>query len=378
MPNLPKLSLYIHMPWCIKKCPYCDFNSFVSQTQIPEENYIRHLLNDLSNDISLISERKIDNIFIGGGTPSLFSEKSIQLLLEGVHTRLYVSPFAEITIEANPGTMEINRFDGYQASGVNRISIGIQSFNQKSLQHIDRTYYSNNAIQAIILANTLGLNSFNLDLMHGLPHQTKKEALRDLQVAINLNVPHISWYQLTIEPNTLFSRCRPSLPNEDDLWDIFQKGDQLLHAAGYEQYEISSYSRQGHYCAHNLNYWRFGDYLGIGCGAHGKITQLNGSIIRTEKTKHPRKFMSGCYLYKLSEVCDHDKPFEFFINRFRLLEPIPKNEYRSYTGLLEHSIRAPLDILITKGYLIETDNFWQTTQKGRLFLNSMLEVFLSK
>ncbi|VFP88877.1 radical SAM family heme chaperone HemW [Candidatus Erwinia haradaeae] len=376
MPNLPKLSLYIHIPWCIKKCPYCDFNSYSLQERVPEEDYVRHLLNDLSNDISLVSERKIESIFIGGGTPSLFSSKSIQLLLDGVRIGLNVSPLVEITMEVNPTSIEVSRLSGYKISGVNRISIGVQSFNQKSLRYLHRTYHSNEAIKAIVLTSELGLNSFNIDLMHGLPNQNKKEALKDLKVAINLKAPHISWYQLTIEKNTLYSIILPPLPSEDDLWEIFQQGKKLLLTSGYEQYEISSYARSGSYCKHNLNYWRFGDYLGIGCGAHGKITKLDGTIIRTEKTRHPHKFMSGCYLHKLLEVSDSDKPFEFFVNRLRLFEPIPKSEYRNHTGLLENGIRSSLEIWIKSGYLIETDNFWQVTQKGRLFLNTMLETLL--
>lgn len=378
MANLPPLSLYIHIPWCVQKCPYCDFNSHALKGEVPHEEYVQHLLNDLDNDLPLTSGREVATIFIGGGTPSLLSSEAMQMLLDGVRARLPLSPTAEITMEANPGTVEADRFSGYQRAGINRISIGVQSFSSRKLERLGRIHGPDEARRAAKLAESLGLRSFNLDLMHGLPDQSLEEALDDLRQAIELNPPHLSWYQLTIEPNTLFASRPPRLPDDDDLWDIFEQGHQLLTAAGYQQYETSAYAKPGYRCEHNLNYWRFGDYLGIGCGAHGKLTQPDGTLIRTTKTRHPRGFMAGNYLDKRHNVADAEKPFEFFMNRFRLLEAAPRAEYQRYTGLPESSVRAQLDEALAKGYLTETAEFWQVTEKGKLFLNSLLELFLAE
>ena len=378
MANLPPLSLYIHIPWCVQKCPYCDFNSHALKGEVPHEEYVQHLLNDLDDDLPLTSGREVGTIFIGGGTPSLLSSEAMQMLLDGVRARLPLSPTAEITMEANPGTVEADRFSGYQRAGINRISIGVQSFSSQKLERLGRIHGPDEAKRAAKLAESLGLRSFNLDLMHGLPDQSLEEALDDLRQAIELNPPHLSWYQLTIEPNTLFASRPPRLPDDDDLWDIFEQAHQLLSAAGYQQYETSAYAKPGYRCEHNLNYWRFGDYLGIGCGAHGKLTQPDGTIIRTTKTRHPRGFMAGKYLDKRHDVADADKPFEFFMNRFRLLEAAPRAEYQRYTGLPESSVRAQLDEALAKGYLTETAEYWQITEKGKLFLNSLLELFLAE
>ena len=377
MANLPPLSLYIHIPWCVQKCPYCDFNSHALKGEVPHEEYVQHLLNDLDADLPLTGGREVSTIFIGGGTPSLLSSEAMQMLLDGVRARLPLSPDAEITMEANPGTVEADRFSGYQRAGVNRISIGVQSFSSQKLERLGRIHGPDEAKRAAKLAAGLGLRSFNLDLMHGLPDQSLEEALDDLRQAIALNPPHLSWYQLTIEPNTLFASRPPRLPDDDDLWDIFEQGHKLLTAAGYQQYETSAYAKPGYRCEHNLNYWRFGDYLGIGCGAHGKLTQADGTIIRTTKTRHPRGFMAGNYLDVRTEVADADKPFEFFMNRFRLLEAAPREEFQRYTGLAESSVRAQLDEALAKGYLTETPEHWQITEKGKLFLNSLLELFLA-
>lgn len=376
MGNLPPLSLYIHIPWCVQKCPYCDFNSHALKGEVPHIEYVNHLLADLDNDIALTSGREIATIFIGGGTPSLLSSEAMQALLDGVRERLPVSAQAEITMEANPGTVEADRFSGYQRAGVNRISIGVQSFSQQKLTRLGRIHGPEEAKRAARLAADLGLRSFNLDLMHGLPDQSLEEALDDLRQAIALSPPHLSWYQLTIEPNTLFASRPPVLPDDDDLWDIFEQGHQLLTEAGYQQYETSAYAKPGLKCEHNLNYWRFGDYLGIGCGAHGKLTQPDGEIIRSVKTRHPRGFMRGEYLDKRYTVPDDEKPFEYFMNRFRLIEPCPRDEFSRYTGLSEQRIRPALDKALAQGYLSESDSHWQVTEKGRLFLNSLLEIFL--
>jgi oxygen-independent coproporphyrinogen-3 oxidase len=378
MRKLPPLSLYIHIPWCVQKCPYCDFNSHALKGEVPHDDYVAHLLADLDADLHLVGGRSVGTIFIGGGTPSLLSSEAMQDLLDGVRARLPVEADAEITMEANPGTVEADRFSGYQRAGVNRISIGVQSFDAQKLERLGRIHGPDEAKRAAHLAAGLNLRSFNLDLMHGLPDQTLEEALDDLRQAIALNPPHLSWYQLTIEPNTMYASRPPKLPDDDALWDIFEQGDQLLTAAGYQQYETSAYAKPGYQCQHNLNYWRFGDYLGIGCGAHGKLTQPDGQILRTLKTKHPRGYMQGRYMDKQHPVETEDLPFEFFMNRFRLLEAAPREEFGQYTGLDESVIRAQLDEAIAKEYLVETDTHWKITSKGKLFLNSLLELFLAE
>lgn len=380
---LPPLSLYIHIPWCVQKCPYCDFNSHAQKGVIPEAEYIQHLLTDLSQDLTAyqaaIGERKIHSIFIGGGTPSLFSAEGIAYLLAEVEKRIPFEENIEITLEANPGTAEAERFLGYAQGGVTRISMGIQSFEPEKLLKLGRIHDSNEAKQAVIFAQNSaksGLQSFNLDLMHGLPNQSVAQALDDLRQGIALVPPHLSWYQLTIEPNTMFYYRQPTLPDDDELWDIFEQGHQLLTAAGYEQYETSAYAKKGYQCRHNLNYWRFGDYLAIGCGAHGKISYPTGEIYRFSKTKHPKGYMRGEYRYSQDLVEREDRPFEFFMNRFRLLEETPKQEFEFYTGLDREIVRPTMDWALSKNYITETEKYWQITQHGKLFLNELLEGFL--
>ncbi|BET96085.1 radical SAM family heme chaperone HemW [Xenorhabdus taiwanensis] len=376
MLKLPPLSLYIHIPWCVQKCPYCDFNSHALKGDVPHQEYVDHLLADLHVDLPMIGDREVSTIFIGGGTPSLLSAEGMQRLLDSVRASLPLSPQAEITMEANPGTVEAARFSAYQQAGINRISIGIQSFGSDKLIRLGRIHGPEEAKRAANLANGLGLRSFNLDLMHGLPNQTLHEALNDLRQAIELSPPHLSWYQLTIEPNTSFGSRPPILPDDDALWDIFSQGHQLLTEAGYQQYETSAYAKPGYQCQHNLNYWRFGDYLGIGCGAHGKISFADGRILRTVKTKHPRGYMQGNYLDQKNQVDNGDRPFEFFMNRFRLLESMPRQDFSDFTGLPESVIRPQIDEALTKGYITESDTHWQITKHGKLFLNSLLELFL--
>ncbi|WP_122036609.1 radical SAM family heme chaperone HemW [Aliivibrio sp. EL58] len=379
----PPLSLYIHIPWCIQKCPYCDFNSHALKTTIPEAQYISALIDDLDTDLARYDmqneSRKLHSIFIGGGTPSLITAPEIKRLLIEVEKRLPFADDIEITMEANPGTVEAGRFIEYREAGVNRISIGVQSFQQEKLEKLGRIHGKDEAIRAARLAHEAGLNSFNLDLMHGLPNQSIDDALSDLKQAIELSPPHLSWYQLTIEPNTVFYYKPPTLPDDDDLWDIFEQGHQILADAGYVQYEISGYSKVGYQCRHNLNYWRFGDYLGIGCGAHGKLSFADGRIVRTTKIKHPRGFLDLMkpYLIDEQEVADHDRPFEFFMNRFRLLEACPKQDFIDKTGLGFESIQETIDWAKEKKYLNETETHWQITEHGKLFLNDLLEAFVS-
>ncbi|MDE1309373.1 radical SAM family heme chaperone HemW [Vibrio aestuarianus] len=379
----PALSLYVHIPWCVQKCPYCDFNSHALKHDIPEREYIDALLEDLDTDIAKYqladNPRPLHSIFIGGGTPSLFSAQGIARLLQGIEARIAFKPDIEITMEANPGTVEAERFVGYRQAGVTRISIGVQSFEQQKLERLGRIHGQQEAVNAAHLAHQIGLNSFNLDLMHGLPDQSTEQALADLDKAIELNPPHLSWYQLTIEPNTMFYFKPPTLPDDDALWDIFELGHQKLAAVGYVQYEISGYSKPGYQCQHNLNYWRFGDYLGIGCGAHGKLSFADGRIIRTTKVKHPRGYLNLLkpYLDSEMEVADSDRPFEFFMNRFRLMEPCPKQDFVETTGLSLDLIKPTIDWALAEQYLSENATHWQITEKGKLFLNDLLEAFMA-
>lgn len=383
---LPPLSLYVHIPWCVQKCPYCDFNSHAQKGAIPETDYLTHLQLDLAADLSRFKEsirdRKLHSIFIGGGTPSLFSADAIATLLKGIQAQIPFEENIEITLEANPGTVEAERFKGYTQAGVTRISMGIQSFNDEKLTSLGRIHNSTEAKSAVVFAKDLKnaglLASFNLDLMHGLPNQTVEQALEDLRQAIALNPPHLSWYQLTIEPNTMFAYRPPKLPDDDELWNIFEQGHQLLTAAGYQQYETSAYAKPDFQCKHNLNYWRFGDYLAIGCGAHGKLSFTNGEIIRYSKTKHPKGYLRGEYLYEQKNVAENDRTFEFFMNRFRLLEPVPKKEFELFTGLPQSAVKNQIDFALSQGYITETADFWQITEQGKLFLNELLTEFLTE
>ncbi|MCD8548829.1 MAG: radical SAM family heme chaperone HemW [Aeromonadaceae bacterium] len=375
MLSLPPLSLYVHIPWCVQKCPYCDFNSHALRQGLPEAEYVVALLQDLEADLRLVQGRALASIFIGGGTPSLFSPERIAQLLAGIQARIPFAPDIEITLEANPGTVEAGRFPGYVAAGINRISIGVQSFAPEQLQRLGRIHGSSEAIAAARQAALAGLRSFNLDLMHGLPQQTVTAALADLEQAIALAPPHLSWYQLTIEPNTAFGARPPVLPEDELLWEIQEQGHARLLAAGYRQYEISAYAKPGFECRHNLNYWRFGDYLGIGCGAHGKISlPEQGVICRTVKVKHPKGYLEPgrAALDQRWEVSHDERPFEYFMNRFRLFEPVPKVEFSARTGLEVATVRPRLAEGLRRELLQETPTHWQVTELGHRYLNRLL------
>ncbi len=378
---LPPLSLYVHIPWCVQKCPYCDFNSHGLKQALPEQEYLAHLLNDLEQEAQWLQGREISTIFIGGGTPSLFSVEAMQQLLDGIGQRVPLASECEITMEANPGTVEKDRFQGFQQAGVNRISIGVQSFQADKLKTLGRIHGGQEAINAGKFAKQIGLNSFNIDLMHGLPGQSPADALSDLLQAIDITPPHLSWYQLTIEPNTLFHSKPPTLPEDEILWDIQEQGHALLGQHGYQQYEISAYSQPGHQCRHNLNYWRFGDYLGIGCGAHGKITDVQTQqVLRRSKIKHPKGYMdlSKGYLNEQWQVASEELAFEYFMNRFRLVESCPIQEFEQYTGIATNlpEVATRLDENLGKGLLAQSNDAWQVTEKGKRFLNDLLSSFL--
>ncbi len=379
MLQLPPLSLYIHIPWCVQKCPYCDFNSHALKQQVPEADYVAALLADLDADLKYVQGRQLQSIFIGGGTPSLFSAEAIKSLLDGVAARVPFAANIEITMEANPGTIEAGRFAGYQQAGVTRISIGVQSFQPEILQRLGRIHDPAQAIAAGLQATQAGLRSFNIDLMHGLPEQSVSDALSDLQQAIEIAPPHLSWYQLTIEPNTAFGSRPPVLPEDETLWDIQEQGHQLLLAAGYRQYEISAYAKPGYECRHNLNYWQFGDYLGIGCGAHGKITlPAEDRIIRTAKVKHPKGYLDPerTFLDQCWDVEAEDRPFEYFMNRMRLFRPIPKAEFTARTNLPAETVQPLFKRAYEQGLLEQTDNEWLVTELGHRYLNTLLTMLM--
>ncbi|WP_018690983.1 radical SAM family heme chaperone HemW [Algicola sagamiensis] len=377
--QLPPLSLYIHIPWCVQKCPYCDFNSHAQKGVIPEQEYIAHLLHDLEQDLKYVQGRTLETIFIGGGTPSLFSAEGMAQLLNEIQSRVPFAPNIEITMEANPGTAEAKRFQQYYDAGLSRLSMGIQSLQSEKLIQLGRIHGPEEALNAIQFAKDGGFQTFNVDLMHGLPNQSMEDALYDLKTAIDTSPPHLSWYQLTIEPNTLFYSKPPTLPEDELLWDIQEQGHQLLLSAGFEQYEISGYAKPGHQCQHNLNYWRFGDYLGIGCGAHGKISFPNeGTILRTVKVKHPKGYMDLAkpYLYQSQNIETENRPFEFFMNRFRLVEPCPKDSFSTMTGLPLSMIETPIKKALAKGLLKENQDSWQVTPTGSRYLNELLTLFI--
>lgn len=372
------LSLYIHIPWCIKKCPYCDFNSHQSPSVIPEKAYIDKLLQDLEQDLSLIWGRKIISIFFGGGTPSLFSPSSYTYLLQQLHARLAFHPDIEITLEANPGTVEQLHFQGFREAGINRLSLGIQSFQSDKLQQLGRIHSAEQAEKAIENALLAGFSNFNIDLMYGLPQQTCDDALFDLKTAISYQPSHLSWYQLTLEPNTHFSRFPPTLPDDDAIWTMQLDGQALLAKNNYEQYEISAYQQNDNPCRHNLNYWQFGDYLGIGAGAHSKITDLaSGNVVRTWKTKHPKQYLATTESFIAGEriIPKEELALEFLLNALRLHQPIPISLFEERTQLPFATFDTHWQKAITAGLLERHSQHINTTPLGKRFLNDLLHIF---
>ncbi|CAI8166093.1 MAG: Oxygen-independent coproporphyrinogen-III oxidase-like protein YqeR [Cellvibrionales bacterium UBA7375] len=378
MLELPPLSLYVHIPWCVRKCPYCDFNSHESAATIPENDYLQALFRDLTNDLPWVQNRKIHSIFFGGGTPSLFSANAIEKIIQRTETLIGFEDDIEITLEANPGTAEQQKFADFNAAGVNRLSIGVQSFNNDHLSALGRIHDSDNALKAIEMAHICGFERFNIDLMHGLPNQTRAQAVSDLETAINTGATHISWYQLTIEPNTAFYSKPPILPIEDQLADIQDLGQQTLAKADFEQYEISAFARNNQQCKHNINYWQFGDYLGIGAGAHGKITLPDqNSIIRSAKTRLPKH-----YLNQDTSQLTSDKPIaqdqlvlEFMMNGLRLTAGVKKDLLNSRTGLSTDQIEDKIEQLNQEGFLKHHPSYFCTTELGARFLDTLLQRF---
>jgi oxygen-independent coproporphyrinogen-3 oxidase len=375
--TLPPLSLYIHIPWCVRKCPYCDFNSHQADQTLAEKEplYIDALLRDLDNDLPLAQGRSISSIFIGGGTPSLFSAASIATLLAGIHARIPITQHAEITLEANPGTFEQEKFSGFFDAGINRLSIGIQSFQQEKLAALGRIHNSDEAKCAISIAKQAGFTNFNLDLMHGLPNQTLADALSDLQTAIDVEPTHLSWYQLTIEPNTFFYSHPPTLPDDDALWDIQEAGQSLLAKNGYVQYEISAYSKRNKPSVHNVNYWEFGDYLGIGAGAHGKITDLKKqAVMRLWKTRLPKDYLnaSASFMAGSNTLSADDLLLEGLMNVLRLNEGIDLDLFCARTGLDKIDVN---NALIVASDFLTNDHKVQCNELGHRYLNNVLALF---
>ena len=378
MPSSIPLSLYIHFPWCIQKCPYCDFNSHAAKGVLPEEQYIDALLHDLAQDIKQFAEtRPLQSIFMGGGTPSLFSAAQIQRLLKGIEKQLVFAEAIEITLEANPSTFESEQFSAYRDIGINRLSIGIQSFQNEHLKRLGRVHSGEEAEGAITIAKAAGFDNFNLDFMFGLPESGEQDSYKDLQQAIKHQPTHISFYQLTLEPNTYFHKYPPKLPDDEAIFESQLACQKLLADKGYQQYEISAYAQAGKQSRHNVNYWQFGDYLGIGAGAHGKISlQRPDKIVRTSKAKQPEQYLKLLKNDKLSHTILQDElPLEFVMNSLRLKTGFSLDDFKQKTGLNPDVLQSALQQCQQQGLLDYTDNYYQCSEKGWLFLDSILEKF---
>lgn len=376
--QLPPLSLYIHIPWCVKKCPYCDFNSHAQSEPLPVEEYVDALLDDLQQDAHWAQGRSIKSIFFGGGTPSLLPAQAIVRILHGVKSRVPVDTNAEITLECNPGRAEYNQFETLLHGGVNRLSFGAQSFDDLQLATLGRIHSSAEITQAVNKAKQAGFSNFNIDLMHSLPGQNKTDAIHDIESALALQPTHLSWYQLTIEENTAFYKSKPTLPGEDVQSDIYYAGLACLEQAGFQQYEISAYSHEGYKSKHNLNYWEFGDYLAIGAGAHGKITRTDKSdYFRYQKTRMPKDYLdkNKAYTAKKNIIAKPDRSLEFMMNALRLKEGVALERFTLRTGLANKEIEKELAVLYKKELIIQPTKRLQTTDTGFHYLNEVLEHF---
>ena len=381
-PQAVPLSLYIHLPWCTRKCPYCDFNSHEGFTESLQQPYIDALLADLDSQQAWWRDRPIESIFIGGGTPSLFEGRWLGTLLEGVSNRATLSRHVEITLESNPGSAESSRFAEYRAAGVNRLSIGVQSFNDRALHALGRIHSGSEARRALDMVATAGFQRWNIDLMHGLPGQDAQSGAADLTEAVGRSAGHISWYQLTIERNTRFWSAPPALPNESELESIQRAGEAILADAGLDQYEVSAFSREGEESRHNMNYWRFGDYIGLGAGAHGKISLPDGTIIRTQRTRTPTDYLAVTTSSPLSPpkgvaISPAEKITEFAMNTLRLKSGIPLSHFTQTTGATVEQLTTAAKTAVSRGWLEAPDTgHFVTTPLGYQFLDSVIETFL--
>ena len=373
------LSLYIHIPWCVRKCPYCDFNSHEMRENISEDLYIERLIVDLETQLIAVNNRALISIFFGGGTPSLFTPKSIEKIIKKVKERIAFAENIEITLEANPGTVDNARFLGFREAGINRLSIGIQSLQDEKLKNLGRIHHREAALRAIDAAVNAGFNNFNLDLMHGLPQQSLEEACQDLKDALLFHPPHLSWYQLTIEPNTFFHYQPPTLPNDDILWEIQEQGQLILQNAKLNQYEISAYAQTHFECIHNKNYWEFGDYLGIGAGAHSKMTNVEKQIIfRQSRIKNPRDYLNPNKNLIANEkiLTEKELIFEFLLNALRLTKGVSNALFVKCTGLSLSHLEPTLSILKDKNLMMRDSQVLCTTPLGQRYLNDVIGMFL--
>ena len=378
----PPLSLYVHLPWCVRKCPYCDFNSHQGRGPLPFAAYVDALVADLEHDLPLVWGRTVQTVFFGGGTPSLFPADAIDAFLQAASARLRFAPNLEITLETNPGTAEHGRFEHYRAAGVNRISFGVQTFDDGCLQRLGRIHDSAQAEAAVKLAQDAGFDNFNLDLMYALPGQSLAMAEHDIERAIALEPAHLSHYQLTLEPNTAFAARPPAgIPDDDASWDMQERCQAMLAEAGFAQYEVSAYARAGMECAHNLNYWHFGDYLGIGAGAHGKLTLgSEQSILRRWKVKHPTAYLakagSAAAIGGDEPIEPARRPFDYMLNALRLVEGFTLTEFERRTGLSRDAIAGELATAGQRGWIDITDDRVVPTELGRRFTNDVISLFL--
>jgi len=371
---LPPLALYAHLPWCVRKCPYCDFNSHEKRDALPEREYVEALVADLEGMLPSVWGRRVVSVFIGGGTPSLFAPGSIDSLLAAVRARVPLEPGAEITLEANPGTAEAGRFRGYKEAGVNRLSLGIQSFDDAKLKALGRIHSADEARRAIEMAQAV-FDNINLDLMYGLPGQTVEQAVSDIAEAARWGTAHVSAYQLTIEPNTVFHSKPPALPSHDAAADMQLAAEEALSEAGFEHYETSAFARPRMRCRHNLNYWEFGDYLGIGAGAHGKLSFAD-HVARHERAKQPREYMAAAGSVQEKPIASRELPFEFMLNALRLVQGVPTPLFEERTGLPAGAIARKLGEARERGLLEDDASRIRPTRRGRLFLNDLLQFFL--
>jgi putative oxygen-independent coproporphyrinogen III oxidase len=376
------LALYVHMPWCVRKCPYCDFNSHQLKSGQPDASYIDALIRDFDLEAPRVRGRRIDSVFFGGGTPSLFAPSEFARLIRALKERIEFADGAEITLEANPGTIERGKFQGYAEAGINRVSLGAQSFDAKTLKVLGRIHSADDTHRAVEELKAAKLGNFNLDLMYALPQQSLQQALNDVQLAVSLEPSHISYYQLTLEPGTVFHSRPPPLPDEDAAWQIQLAGQKMLADAGYAQYEVSAYAKQGAQCRHNLNYWLFGDYVGIGAGAHGKVSILAPEkILRTVTPKQPREYQTeisrAALLGDGSYIAAADLPFEFMLNALRLNEGFSSDCYHARTGLHLQDLDGKLSWAEDRGLLESIATGWRPTTLGRRFLNDLQASFLA-
>jgi oxygen-independent coproporphyrinogen-3 oxidase len=371
----PSLAVYVHFPWCVRKCPYCDFNSHAAPVVLPEEAYVESLCRDLDADLPLVGDRAVASVFLGGGTPSLFSPAAIGRFLARLRESTRLEPDAEITLEANPGTIERGRFEGYAEAGVNRVSIGAQTFSAAGLATLGRIHSPGDIEAAVADLRRAGIGNFNLDLMYGLPDQTLEEALADVRTALDLGPPHLSHYQLTLEPGTPFFRRPPRMPGDDRALDMQLACQELISSAGLAQYEVSAYARPGHRCRHNLAYWTFGDYLGLGAGAHGKMTTAEG-ILRTERIRRPRQYLSTGSEAATRWVTAEELPFEFALNTFRLSEGFALADFEKATGLPPERLAPALAKLSRRGLVELAAGRVRATALGFRFLNDVQAAFL--